>query len=322
MAQLDDSIENLKTLIGRLQAGKSKTQETVGAVNEQAGELATLATSATQAIGEFISAVDHFSSDLHSSEGEASGQLDKVAEEAHRTAAERLGELARQLEEDDFQNTVQVFRDDLDKDSTGMVTNGIQVMLTAVQHLQGEVDTARGDAEAAFQALDGGVQGIGGQSETAFHAGADQMEASLADFGNESTQLETQATDVETQLKGRASELQTACSDTGDAATSAYDGHVATIDAAAQDLVLSVHTMIEDTAGYVTTCSQDQIDAPVGLVTGDAIPPLMDELGEVDQMIRDADHTTSETESLCSELDRCQHVVAEIDQILDAMNAG
>src|SRR6187455_2312785 len=131
MAQLDDSIENLKTLIGRLQAGKAKTQEAVGTVNEQAGELATLATSATQAIGEFISALDHFSSDLHSGEGEASAQLDRVAEEAHRTTAERLGELARQLEEDDFQNSVQVLRDDLEKDSTAMVTNGIQVMLTA-----------------------------------------------------------------------------------------------------------------------------------------------------------------------------------------------
>jgi len=322
MAQLDDSIENLKTLIGRLQAGKAKTQEAVGTVNEQAGELATLATSATQAIGEFISALDHFSSDLHSGEGEASGQLDHVAEEAHRTTAERLGELARQLEEDDFQNSVQVLRDDLEKDSTAMVANGIQVMLTAVQHLQGEVDTARGDAEAAFQTLDGGVQGIRGESETAFHAGADQMEASLTDFGDEGTQLETQASEVETALKGRASELQTACTDTGDAATATYDGHVATIDATAQDLVLSVHTMIEDTAGYVTTCSSDQIDAPVGLVMGDAIPPLMDELGEVDGMIRDGEHTTSETESLCGELDRCQAVVAEIDQILDAMNAG
>lgn len=322
MAQLDDSIENLKSLIGKLQAGKAKTQDAVTTVNEQASELATLATSANEAIGEFIASLDALSSALHEGEGEASGQLDRVAAEAHRTTADRLGEISRHFEEDDFQNTVQVFRDDLEKDSTAMVTNGIQPMLTAVEHVQGEVETARGDAEAAFQALDGGVQGLRDDSEHAFEAGADAMEAALTDFGDEGTQLQSHASEVETELHGRASDLQAACTDHGDAATAAYDGHVASIDAAAQDLMLSVHTLIEDSVAYVTSCSQDHIDAPVALVINDAVPPLMDELGHVDEMVRDGEHTTGDTDNLCSELDRCQHVVAEIDQILDAMQAG
>jgi hypothetical protein len=321
MPELDDSIGHLKAFIATLESAKTKVDEAQAAVDEHAADLGRLEGTALEGIGGFIEALEGFSGALQEGETEATGQLDRVASEAEQTAGERLGGLGRTLEEEEASvtNTVQVFRDDLDKDAVGLVTNGFQLVITSVGTVQSEVEAARQAAESTFQSFDSAVQQLQQDAEAAFDGGEQAFDAAVAAFADEGTRVATQAADSESELQGRAREMEAECGTVRDGAASSYGACVESIEGAAQDLIDSVHGLGEDTAAFVATSSADQIDAPVGQVIGDAVPPLVDELEQLETMLAEGDQTTAETDALCSELERCQRAVEQIDQMLNAM---
>jgi hypothetical protein len=321
MPELDDSIGHLRAFISTLQSAKAKVEEAAAAVDEHAGDLGRLEGTAGEGIGEFVDALETLANALQESEAETVGQLDRVAAEAEQTAGERLGALGRTLDDDEaeFENTVQVGRDDLDKDAAALATNGFQFLVSSLETLQGEVVTARQAAESSFQTFEDAVQGLQQDAETGFDGGAQAFDAAVAAFGDEGTRVATQAADSESELQVRASELQTECDGLRDGATTSYGGYMDAVESASQDLVESVRTLGEDTAAFVTSSSADQIDAPVALVMADTMPPFVDELELLDAMLVEGDQTTAETDALCSELERCQRAVETIDQMLNAM---
>lgn len=321
MAELDDSLAHLRSFIATLQAAKAKVDETTTALDEQAGDLARLEATAGEGIGDFVEALETFASALQEAETAATGQLDRVADEGRRTAGERLDEVSRTLADDEsaFDNTVQVGRDDLDKDAAGLTTNGFQLVISSVETIQGEVDAAQQGAESSFQTFDGAVQDLQQDAEAGFDAGAQAFDAAVAGFGDQGTQVATQAADSESELQARARELEAECGTIGDGATASYASHGEAIAGAAEELIDAVHTLGEDNAAFVVTSSADQIDAPVGMVMADGMPPLIDQLEQLDGMLADSDQTTTDTDALCGELARCQRVVETIDEMLNAM---
>lgn len=321
MAELDDSIAHLRSFIGALTAARAEVDAAGADLDEQAADLGRLESAAGETIGELVETLETFSTELQEGEGETVGQLDRVADEGQRTAGERLGELARELEQDQAElvNVVQVGRDDLDKDHTGLMTSGFELASTAFDAVAGELGTAQQAMESSFATFEGAAQGLQQIAETGFAAGSQAVEAAAAALTAEGTQVATQAAEDEAELQGRARQFEADCGDVGDGLDAAYGTHGEAVETAAQDLLDSVHRLAEDTAAFVATSSADQLDTPVGTLMAEAMPPLDDELEQLQGMLADADQTAGETDALCSELQRCQRVVEEIDQVLNAM---
>ena len=321
MPGMEDYVQNLEKFIATMLAAKARVEEANQAVDDNADDLDQLEGKADEGIGDFVEALEAFQDSLEAGRVDALEQIERVAAEGERTADDRLTGMNGTLDETeaDFTNTVQVGRDDLDKDAAGLTEGGFQFLLTSLESVQGEVDATRQTTEGAFQGFDGGVQVLQGDADTGFDGGEQSFDAAATAFAAEGTGVADRAADSESEMQGRARSFEAEVESAGEGATSSYETHVETVEDAGQDLMDSVHQLIEDTAGFVATSSADQLDAPVGLVMADAVPPFEDELGQVDEMLAAGDQTTAEADALCLELEKCERVVETIQELLNAI---
>jgi hypothetical protein len=321
MSGMEEYVRNLEKFIATMLAAKAKAGEANQAVDDNADDLDQLESKADEGIGDFVEALEELQDSLEAGRVDVLEQIERVAGEGDRTTDDRLASLAGAVDEteSDFTNTVQVGRDDLDKDAAALTESGFQFLLTSLESVQGEVDTARQAAEGAFQGFDGGVQVLQGDADTGFDGGLQAFDAAATAFASEGTEVAGRAADSESEMQTRTRAFEAEVESAGEGLTSSYETYVETIEDAGQDLVDTVHQLVEDTAAFVATSSADQIDAPVGLVMADAVPPLEDELGQVDEMLAAGDQTTAETDALSIELEKCERVVETIQELLSAI---
>jgi hypothetical protein len=321
MAGMEQYAQNLEKFIAAMLAAKAKVGEANQAVDDNADDLDQLESKADDGIGDFVEALEELQDSLEAGRVDSLEQLERVAGEGDRTADDRLGAMSGTVDEteSDFTNTVQVGRDDLDKDAAGLTESGFQFLITSLESVQGEVDTARQASEGAFQGFDGGVQVLQGDADSGFDGGEQAFDAAVTAFASEGAGVAARAADSESEMQTRTRALEAVVESAGEGLTSSYETYVETIEDAGQDLIDTVHQLVEDTAAFVATSSADQIDAPVGLVMADAVPPFEDELGQVDEMLAAGDQTTAETDALSIELEKSERVVETIQELLSAI---
>ena len=304
-----------------MQAAKAKAKEAQAAVDEQAGDLDALDDKADTDIGGFNEAIEVFEAGLRTAEQESVAQLDRVATEGERDADDRLVALGRTLDEGetDFANSLTGGRDDLDRDAAALETNGFRFLQTALEVVEGELDAARVHSIAAFEALDDAVRALEQHVNAAFDQGELVFATSIGSLAEEGRHLQTHEAECELFMHASASFLDSECIQQREATTQAYEVRVEVIDDACRDLVDSVKQLGEDTAGFVATSSADEIDAPVGLVTGGMLPPLMEELTAFNNTLTDGEQTVSDVDALSIDLEKCERVLNTIDQALNAL---
>ncbi len=321
MAQQDESVARLEAFIATMQAAKVKAKEAEAAVDEQANDLDALDDKAEAGIAGFNEALDGFEGSLRAAEQESVAQLDRVATEGERTADDRLVALGRTLDEGetDFANSLPTGCDDLDRDAAALETNGFRFLQTALETVEGELDTALQQAMGAFEALDDAVRALEQHVSAAFDQGQLELETSMGTLAEEGRHLQAHVTECELFMHASAGFLDSECTQQRDATTRAYEERVEVVDDTCRDLVDSVKQLGEDAAGFVANSSADDLDAPVGLVTGGMMPPLLEELTAYNGVLTDGEQTVSDVDALSIDLEKCERVVNTIDQTLNAL---
>ena len=322
MPTLDDSIQNLKNYIAAILKSKSEVQQATSELEDQGDELDRLEDTARTQLDAFDDELDTFEQGLAEGGQEALNQLDKVTSQGQDIAGSQLDEASRDLQgaETESESVLQVCRDDLDRDAASLTESGFQLLSSALTTVQTEVDAARTQAEADFQSLDGVVQGFQTQAETTFDQADTALDAAVAELATEGTEVAAQAAQCEQGFEEGARAVEAECTSIEDDLQQEYQNQADKAERAGQDLIDSVDTLGEDTAGYVATSSADQVDAPVGLVMADSMPPLLGELGELATMLGEAEQTAAAVDPLSLELEKSLKVVAQIDELLKAMD--
>jgi chromosome segregation ATPase len=321
VTQLDDSIANLKSYIAELLKAKAGVQQATSDLEDQGDELDRLEDTARTQLDAFDDELDTFEQGLADGGQDALNQVDKVAGQAQDIAGSQLDEAARDIQgaETESESVLQVCRDDLDRDAASLTESGFQLLSSTLTTLQTEVDAARTQAESDFQSFDGVVQGFQTQAETTFDQADAALDAAVAELATEGTEVAAQAAQCEQGFEDGARAVEAECGSVEDDLQREYQDQGEKIEKAGQDLIDSVDTLGEDTAGYVAVSSADQVDAPVGLVMGDSIPPLLGELGELATMLGEAEQTAAAVDPLSVDLEKSLQVVAQIDELLKSM---
>lgn len=319
---LDEGVLNLERFIGILMTTIEQVQGHTSVIEEHAEAIEGLDDEAENALADLGGALEDLQGDLESEQQDALEGIGSLRDEAREGSEQRLARSESQVERagSEFDGAMDEGRTALEQSQSTVSSEGFQRLESTMEGVESALADDRQEAEAGFEALDTAVAELQQRATGAFTATDGAFDQTVAEIADKKDAVETDAGDSVTALDQAGDDIDGECRTQAGELEGLYDGWKAQIAADAADLVDSVEDLMDDTAAFVDTVAEDQLDTPAGVVLEQAFDPYLSELATLQADLDEArGPAADELVPLVLELERALGVIDTIDQLLNAL---
>ncbi len=320
---MEQTAEQLEQFIALLRDTGTHVLEGMGQVEADTAGLERLGGDLAEQWGGFGHDLQGLQSDLEASGDAALAELEGAAGFAHAAADTRLPAALDHIQhaETGLAQATQAGKTGLDHDGATLHDQGFQPLSTTLTSLEGEMDTSRTETEAAFAGLEGALESLKTELHSASAQAEQALDAAAAALGQEDKHaLESEAQECGAGFHELGPELDGECTAVGDEMRQLYDGWGEEVEREGQDLVDTVHSLFQGASEEVRSLGTEHVEEPADRVTGEAIPPLDEELQEQVAMLEAAQGVAAELPPLVADLQVAERVIDRIDELLKTMD--
>jgi len=320
--QLDEGVVKLEQFIGVLRTTIDQVAETTDTLESQASDLDDLEGTTESGFEDLSDALEEFEDDLGSARQDAVDDVGELTTLAREAGDQRLAEAESEVEGavSSFDSTIRDGRAELDQAHSGLGAQGFDALASTIDGVESALDASRDEGDQEFEALDTGLTDFTERASDSFKEAEGKFDEGIGDLSDKSSSLVTDTGECVNGFTSDGADFQGEMTSLGGELVSLYEGWDDTIDSEATDLIDSVKGLMDDTAGFVETGGQDQLEAPADLTLNESFAPCLEELGEAQDVLDQAAGGPAEMlVPLVEELVKAESVMDTIDQLLNAV---
>ena len=318
MATMDEGVQNLERFIGFLVLATGE----LGRMTEHltGKDLSRVEEEAAEQGGGLNERLEELESVLDSAEDAARDAVEELrdaAGDAHEAACESQERLEEAVE--DLDERAQDVANDVDESHARLVEQGFEGLGRTVDELEQDLEAARDEATTVTSELVSGIEGFENETQDAFDAADAAVDHATSEAETLESSLEASAADAVQGMESEAGELEAACSSLEGDLTTIYEGLAESADVEQQALCDAIRTAAQEATHHVETGEQERLEQPAQMVEAEAFNPLGVELGQLAAVLASAAPVTEALPPLTADLTKCQAVVGQIDELLQAI---
>lgn len=320
MATLDEGVVNLQRFIAHLAASTSALERSGDHFKESAQKFGELEDEVVEEGGGLNDELEEIGSTLDSAKGDAQDalmELIQAASEAQGTTGEaqtRIEEAASDLDE-----KAQTILGDLDEAHGHLTEQGFDALGQTLDGSQQELETESQEGEQALTELETAVAGFETEAQTAWDAAEGELDEAISDLSEGESSLQTAASEGVQGLETAGTEFEQSCSTLESAVDLIYDVLDKDVAEQGQEWEQHVQTIAKEAIGFVEAGAQERLEQPAIVVEEEAVASLSQEYGALEAVLDGATTTAEELKPLAEELAKCQTIVGQIDELMNAL---
>lgn len=320
MASLDEGVVNLQRFIAHLVNSTGALEKSSEHFNESSHRFGELEDEAAEQVGGLNDELEELGSALDSSlkgAEDALTELTQAATDAQGTSGEaqhRLEEAAASLE-----NQAEKTDSELADGNARLTTEGFDALGRTLDEAQKELHAEAQDAEQVFTKLEDAI----GTSQTEAEAAWDSAEAALdeatTELGQDASAFEAAADESVQGFDTAAGEFEQQCTDLASDVDLIYDALDSAVDQEGHEWEQNLEALAKEAAAWASGAAEERLEQPARMVEEEALNSLEQEYSAVGTLLEGGRDTAGELEPLADDLAHCQAVVAQVDQLMNAM---
>jgi chromosome segregation ATPase len=320
MAALDDSVANLQRFIAHLTSAagglekstehfkesgqrlgqlEDETADEGGGLNDELAELATELDAGLRGAEEALSEVTQAAVNGQETASQAQDKVEAAASEVEDEAEKTLAELADA--------------------KARIVAQGFEALGQRLDESEKELEAETQQLEQAFAQFETSLAEHQAEAEAAWDGAEGELDESIGQLTQEESALEAAAGEGVQGFEAAAGEFEQRCSDLASDVDLVYDALDAAVVEQGQEWEQHVAAMGTAAIGFIESGAQQRLEQPTTMVENDALSALEQEFGALGGVLEAGTDTAGELQPLAEELARCQSVVAQIAELMNAL---
>jgi len=320
MATMDQGIANLQRFITNLINATSA----VGQVDEHFEAKAKVFDELEKSAGEEGDGLNHHFEEagtaLDTGKGEAESALADLGKAGH-DGEQHLGESEQKIEQTatDLEQKVTTALHDVDQANTTLADSGFTALGHTIEEAEQALQKELQETEGKFNEFETAVQGFQTENEKAWHDGEHALETATTEMGQEQSTVEKDATEGVHGFETAATEMESHCTSLQGELETIYKAVTAGVETQGHEWEQHVQELGTQGTTFVHDGQQNRIDAPAGMLENEALHALSQEYETLGTVLEVAAATATELEPLGEDLVKSQVVVAQVDELMNAL---
>jgi len=318
MATLDDGVLNLQRFVASL----------------------VTATEALGKIGDFVKALDNGLNELDH-EGAAAGLDDHLGEMStaldggeaearqaltdliHAVASEEqtIGAARDKVEHaaSDVQEKARAVMTDVEGAHDTLSSEGFQPLAHTLDQAEQDLQSEAQEEDQALQDLDTAVQGFASEAQSAWSEADTALDGATHHLGEGQSSVESEATEGVHAFETLGGEIESFCTSLEGELEVIYGALTSGTDAQGHEWDQGVQNLAQQAVTFLEGGQQERVVQPAAMVADEAMKPLSQEYATVGAVLDVAVAAAGELEPLSGELAKSQTVVAQVDELMNAL---
>jgi hypothetical protein len=320
VADVDEAVTNLQRFIAHLTAATDGLEKSTEHFKESGQHFSKLEDEGSDEGGglndeltELGSALDD---GLKGAEA-ALGEVTQAAVEGQQTAdqAQDKVDAAATEVEDEADKTLAELADA----NARLVAQGFESLGQRLDTLEQELEGETQQLEQAFTQLETSVGEHQAEAEAAWDGAEGELDESIGELTQGQSAVEAAAGDGVHGFGAAADEFEQRCSDLAGDVDLIYDALDAAVIEQGQEWEQHAAAIGTDAVGFVESGAQERLEQPAHLVEEEALRALEQEYGALGAILDTGTDTAGQLQPLAEELARCQSVVGQIAELMNAL---
>jgi chromosome segregation ATPase len=319
---LDDSIGKLQQFCQDLTRANGQLENDIGTVEEQADVLDALEDRAGEVIGGLADALEQAQQELGTAHDDARTEIDKLADLAEQVSGQRLGSAGDRLgaAEDAFVDVVNESQKELEDTQERLRQEGFDALVTALEALEGEVEGLGGETEGHFDGLTSGLEELGGDADEArseVNDGLDEAKGGIEEDGQTTAEAAKDAASSWSDELDQ--EISQRCQAVGDGVESAYNDWEADVKEQADAWNANTTEAVEETTNFLVDETPSKLAEPMGETVETGGTATAEAEGAGVTALTEGEQVVDPLQALVPELEVVRRIVGDIDRLLNEL---
>ncbi len=319
---MDQPAEQIEHFISMLRTTGTQVEDGLHHVESDTSALEHLAEDVHEQLAGFSHEVEGLLSELSHGEPAAAAEVDHLGDAAHAIADTRFAAAQDHLEhaESSLNQSVEGMKGHLDQDAAGLHDQGFQPFTAHLHAADASLDTARAEADHAFDALHTALQSQAHEVEAAAQEVDNALQHAAAALRDEDRhQLETEVHECVSGLHDLVPQVASAADHAAESAHQLYAVWTSESDSEAHEVEEALTTLYQGAAEAVTQAGSEKVVEPAEQVVETAVPGLMEELAEQVSSLEAHQQSVASLPELASQLEIASGVIGTIDELIKSM---
>lgn len=321
MATLDEGVVNLQRFVASLALATEALGKIDGSVQELekgfttlAGEVQAEGGGLNDHLGEMATALEQGEDEA----GQALTDLTHAASEGEQTvgaARDTVEHTASDLEE-----KVQTLETELDEAHTALVAEGFEALGHTLDQVEQDLQHETQEEVQALEGLASAVHTLEADVQASFTAVESAIDEAAHDLADARSGVEAEADQGVHDLEAAGGEMESSCSSLEGELEVIYAALTSGADGQGHDWEQAVQHVGQEAAAFVEAGQEQRVDRPAQALEDDGVVPLTTEYAAVGVLLDAAAPAAAELEPLSEELVKSQTVVAQVDELMNALS--
>lgn len=320
MAAVGDPVANLQRFIAHLTAATGGLQKSAEHFKESGQHFTKLEEEADDEGGGLNDELTELGSALAAGLKDAEdalGEITQAAVEGQQTAEQahdKVDAAAAEVE-DESEKTLAELADA----SARLLAQGFEALGQKLDTLEQVLDAETQQLEQSFTQFETFVAERQAEVEAAWDGAEGELDESIGELSQGQSAVEGAAGDAVQGFDSAADEFEQRCSDLASDVDLIYDALDAAVVEQGQEWEQHVAAMGTDAVGFVESSAQERLEQPATMVENEALGALEQEFGALGTLFDAGTHTAGQLQPLSEDLARCQAVVGQIAELMNAL---
>jgi hypothetical protein len=320
MATLDQGVTNLQRFVANLVMATGALQKTAEHVKATGQEFAALEDQATEEGGGLNDELEEVASALDTAKNDARDAVTDLTEAATEGQGTTGGAEAKvEGVASDLEQKARAVLTDLDEAHAHLTDQGFEALGRTLDESVQELEAEGQEAEQGFIELETAISNFETEARTAWDGAEADLDEATADLGEGETALATAAAEGGQGFDAAGGQFEQRCASLEQDVDQIYDRLDAAVAEQGQEWEQQAQGVAKEATGFVETGTQQRLERPATLVEDEALASLSQEYSALRAVLDGATATASELEPLAEELQKCQTVVGQIDELLNTL---
>jgi chromosome segregation ATPase len=296
---LEASLERFKEAGQQLATLEDESAVEGDGLNQQLTEMTTAVEAGVDAAGDALGAVERAAADGQETASRARHQIEAAASEAEEDTERTLLELA-----DAHAN---------------LLAQGFAALGQRLDASEQELEAEAQRLEQAFTGLEASLAEQRSEGVAAWEGAEGELDDSIGQLTQAGSAVGSAAGEGIQGFAAAQDEFEQRCSDLAGDVDLMYDRLDAAVAEQGHDWEQHLAGLTKEALGFVESGAQEQLEQPAGLVEDEALQALEGELGALEAVLDAGADAVGPLHSLAEELARCQSVVVQIAELMNAL---
>ena len=320
MATVEQGVESLRHFIADLTSASAALAQITQTLQDGKRDLSQLEGAASEQGGGLNDDLEETRSRLEAGEAAAVRAVEDLTARAE-TAQQALHEARAQVEQagHPFEEGVLRLAADLDEEHVRLTQDGFAALGTRLDEAERELEAARAESGRFWTELEDALMRIQAESQADWTDAEATLDGAVAQAATREASMEAEASAAVQGLDALAGELDGAIVALDTELAAIYDGGEAGIDAVDAELSSVFQRVADEAEAFIQASSDERLVQPASELEKDGLQPLQIEYSLVLVALTSGLAVAVPLAPLAEELAKCQAVVAQVDQLLNAM---